>query len=120
MQPTPDLLEESTYGKEGLTYFQWLEKQLQKRPGAPSVLHGHLGGDRKQAANWGDACAVWWGCPAGRCWQLLFFSQKYQASLPTPRPLGDVRYAWPSDSECFWESGKGARQLRVNEDTGVG
>ena len=46
---------------------------------------------------------------------------KHQASLPlTPRPLGDVRYAWPSDSECFWESGKGARQLRVNEDTGVG
>ena len=44
-----------------------------------------------------------------------------QASLPlTPRPLGDVRYAWPSDSECFWESGKGARQLRVNEDAGVG
>eukprot|EP00435_Cladocopium_sp_Y103_P013950 s2680_g3.t1 len=93
LQPTPDLLEESTYGKEGLTYFEWLEKQLQKRPGAPSVLRGHLGGDRKQAANWGDACAVW--------------------------PLGDVRYAWPSDSECFWESGKGARQLRVNEDTGV-
>ena len=48
------------------------------------------------------------------------FSVKNQASLPTPRPLGDVRYAWPSDSECFWESGKGARQLRVNEDTGVG
>jgi len=75
MQPTPDLLEESTYGKEGLTYFQWLEKQLQKRPGAPSVLHGHLGGDRKQAANWGDACAVWWGCPACRALLAAFVFQ---------------------------------------------
>eukprot|EP00434_Breviolum_minutum_P015365 symbB.v1.2.013540.t1/scaffold961.1/size148688/12 len=89
LQPTPDLLDEATYGSEGVKYFQWLEKELQTRQGAPLVKNGHLGGDAQQAAHWGEACVVW--------------------------PLGEVRYAWPTDVECFYQSGKGAKRLRVNE-----
>ena len=35
LQPTPDLLEEATYGIEGVKYFQWLENELQKRQVKP-------------------------------------------------------------------------------------
>lgn len=38
----------------------------------------------------------------------------------SPRPLGEVRYAWPTDVECFYQSGKGAKRLRVNEAFGEG
>ena len=43
---------------------------------------------------------------------LFFFPDMMKA---TPRPLGEVRYAWPTDVECFYQSGKGAKRLRVNE-----
>ena len=35
LQPTPDLLDEATYGSEGVKYFQWLEKELQTRQVEP-------------------------------------------------------------------------------------
>eukprot|EP00913_Durusdinium_trenchii_P015843 g14889.t1 len=90
LQPPADLLEESTYGDPlAVKYFEWLGQELQKRPDGPRVQRGHLGGDREQASVWGDACAVW--------------------------PLGDVRYAWPLDAQCFWEGTKGAQEVQVNE-----
>ena len=38
LQPKPDLLEESTYGKEAVKYFEWLEKELRKRPRKHGIL----------------------------------------------------------------------------------
>lgn len=60
--------------------------------------------------------------------EILFFdscnfsirSEPTKSTKISPRPLGEVRYAWPTDVECFYQSGKGAKRLRVNEAFGEG
>lgn len=89
----PDLLDEETYGPEGLAYFQELDKALAlKGPMLPRPQYGHLCGSAAAASVWGPACSIW--------------------------PLGATSYAWPRTSSVFW-SGRGpgavAPDLVINE-----
>eukprot|EP00293_Proteomonas_sulcata_P005235 CAMPEP_0184315300 /NCGR_PEP_ID=MMETSP1049-20130417/81228_1 /TAXON_ID=77928 /ORGANISM="Proteomonas sulcata, Strain CCMP704" /LENGTH=240 /DNA_ID=CAMNT_0026633685 /DNA_START=36 /DNA_END=758 /DNA_ORIENTATION=+ len=75
----PDLLDETTYGKQGASYFALMEKWLigRKSPIRPS--NAHIGvADAREAGLWGQACSCW--------------------------PVGHFDYLWLEESRLIYDS----------------
>eukprot|EP00960_Hanusia_phi_P026731 746424-Hanusia_phi.AAC.9 len=80
LEEPADLLEASTYGRDGLKYFQAMEHWFQLHPTLTSSVRpscGHIGSaDKQVAARWGGAHSCW--------------------------PVGRFSYAWLRGSDVFY------------------